>query len=51
MRSTTDTQADVASAPIPRKSALAGGLGLPEGLDDTYDQLVQMYLANLGNES
>jgi AcrR family transcriptional regulator len=25
-----------------------GGFGLPEGLDDTYDQLVRMYLDSLG---
>ena len=25
----------------------SGGFGLPEGLDDTYDQLVRMYLADL----
>jgi hypothetical protein len=24
-----------------------GGFGLPEGLDDTYDQLVRMYLTDL----
>ncbi|WP_344591662.1 TetR-like C-terminal domain-containing protein [Actinomadura vinacea] len=29
----------------------AGGFGLPEDLDDTYDQLIQMYLSNLRNKS
>ncbi|WP_329004312.1 WHG domain-containing protein [Kribbella sp. NBC_00709] len=29
----------------------AGGFGLPEGLDDTYDQLIQMYLASLRKDS
>ncbi|MFJ2562161.1 TetR/AcrR family transcriptional regulator [Streptomyces sp. NPDC087568] len=29
----------------------AGGFGLPEDLDDTYDQLIQMYLASLRSDS
>jgi len=29
----------------------AGGFGLPEELDETYDQIVRMYLASLRNES
>jgi AcrR family transcriptional regulator len=29
----------------------AGGFGLPEDLDETYDQLIQMYLTSLRNES
>ncbi|MFF0265786.1 TetR/AcrR family transcriptional regulator [Kribbella sp. NPDC004536] len=29
----------------------AGGFGLPEDLDETYDQIVRMYLASLRNES
>ncbi|MEU4198218.1 WHG domain-containing protein [Kribbella sp. NPDC026611] len=29
----------------------AGGFGLPEDLDETYDQLIQMYLTTLRNES
>jgi AcrR family transcriptional regulator len=29
----------------------AGGFGLPEDLDETYDQIVQMYLTSLRNES
>ncbi|MEU8222239.1 WHG domain-containing protein [Kribbella sp. NPDC048915] len=29
----------------------AGGFGLPEDLDETYDQLIQLYLASLRNES
>ena len=29
----------------------AGGFGLPEDLDDTYDQLIQMYLAGLRSTS
>jgi AcrR family transcriptional regulator len=29
----------------------SGGFGLPEGLDDTYDQLVRMYLDNLRGQS
>lgn len=28
-----------------------GGFGLPEGLDDTYDQLVRMYLTDLRGQS
>ncbi|MFF0339431.1 TetR/AcrR family transcriptional regulator [Kribbella sp. NPDC004875] len=28
-----------------------GGFGLPEDLDETYDQLIQMYLASLRNQS
>ncbi|MFC3895134.1 TetR/AcrR family transcriptional regulator [Lentzea rhizosphaerae] len=28
-----------------------GGFGLPEGLDDTYDQLVRMYLTDLRGKS
>ncbi len=28
-----------------------GGFGLPEGLDDTYDQLVRMYLDSLRGQS
>lgn len=29
----------------------SGGFGLPEGLDDTYDQLVRMYLDDLRGQS
>jgi AcrR family transcriptional regulator len=29
----------------------SGGFGLPEGLDDTYDQLVRMYLTDLRGQS
>ncbi|MFI6095440.1 TetR/AcrR family transcriptional regulator [Lentzea sp. NPDC051213] len=29
----------------------SGGFGLPEGLDDTYDQLVRMYLNDLRGQS
>jgi AcrR family transcriptional regulator len=29
----------------------AGGFGLPEDLDETYDQIVKMYLTSLRNES
>lgn len=29
----------------------SGGFGLPEGLDDTYDQLVRMYLGDLQGQS
>jgi AcrR family transcriptional regulator len=29
----------------------SGGFGLPEGLDDTYDQLVRMYLHDLRGQS
>jgi len=29
----------------------ADGFGLPEGLDDTYDQLIQMYLASLRKDT
>jgi hypothetical protein len=29
----------------------AGGFGLPEDLDETYAQIVQMYLTSLRNES
>ena len=29
----------------------AGGFGLPEDLDETYDQIVQMYLASLRKDS